>query len=239
MDGDRPLAGVTVVVARPADQAAAMVTLLEARGAIPLVVPLIEIVDTDAPESLEAALTTIDSFDWAIVTSPNAANRVADAVRATSHVRIAAIGSATADLLPRVDLVPDRQSAAGLLEEFPDGTGRVLVLQAAAGAPTLATGLAAKGWEVHRVHTHSSRPVRPTARQQIAVLRAAAVLLTSGSQARSWVDVFGDAAPPVVGAIGPQTAEDAARAGLKVSFVAADHSLVGLVDALQGFWAHQ
>ena len=244
MDADRPLvplplAGVTVVVARPIDQAAAMVALLEARGATAVVVPLVEIVDAADPAALDAALAEVDTFDWVVVTSPNAAIRVARAIAAAPSVRVGAIGRATAELLPRVDLVPEAQSADGFVDAFATGSGRVLVLQATAGAPTLVAGLSAKGWDVQRVHTHDTRAVRPSARQQLAILRADVVLLTSGSQARAWVEAFGDAAPPIVGAIGPQTARDAGSAGLKVSFVAADHSLVGLVDALQDFWAQQ
>jgi uroporphyrinogen-III synthase len=239
MDADRPLADVTVVVARPADRAAALVDLVEARGARALVVPLVEIVEPVDPGRLEAVLADLRSFDWIVVTSPNAAARVAPFLATTPHVRVAAVGSSTAGALPRTDLIADRQSAEGLVAVFPDGPGRVLVAQAAAGAPTLVDGLAGKGWTVERVHTHDTRPVRPAAREQLAVLRADVVLLTSGSQARSWVEAFGDAAPPVVGAIGPQTARDAEVAGLKVDFVATDHSLVGLVDALQAFWMQQ
>jgi uroporphyrinogen-III synthase len=48
-----------------------------------------------------------------------------------------------------------------------------------------------------------------------------------------WVVAFGAVAPPEVVAIGPQTAAAAERAGLKVSSIAADHSLAGLVEALE------
>jgi len=76
-------------------------------------------------------------------------------------------------------------------------------------------------------------PARPTADQQQAALAADAVLFASGSAARAWVRVFGDAAPPIVAVIGPQTAVVSEQVGLKVDLVATDHSLHGLVDALE------
>jgi uroporphyrinogen-III synthase len=64
------------------------------------------------------------------------------------------------------------------------------------------------------------------------VTGADAVLFASGSAARGWVEVFGTDAPPVVVAIGPETAAATERAGVRVTAVARDHSLAGLVLAL-------
>lgn len=229
------LAGLTVVVARPRDQAGALVELLTERGATPLVVPLIEIVEVDDPTIFHEVIARLATFDWVVVASPNAARRIAPHL-ADVEVRVAAIGSTTAAALPRVDLVADRQSASGLVEIFPDGRGRVLAVQSVDGAPTLADGLRRRGWTVERVHTHAARPVVPSAGDQLAVLSADALLLSSGSQARAWVAAFGAATPPMVIAIGPQTASDATAMGLKIAAVAADHSLGGLVDAFQKLW---
>jgi uroporphyrinogen-III synthase len=60
-----------------------------------------------------------------------------------------------------------------------------------------------------------------------------ALVLASGSAATSWVAALGTNAPPVVVAIGPTTAQVARELGLKVSAIAAEYSLVGLVDALE------
>jgi len=116
---------------------------------------------------------------------------------------------------------------------MPAGPGRVVVLQARGGAATLVDGLTAKGWDVTRIDTHVSRPVVPSAGEQLGLLKADAVVFTSGSQARAWADVLGSATPPVVVAIGPQTADDARRAGIDVTAVAQEHSLVGVVAALE------
>ena len=65
------------------------------------------------------------------------------------------------------------------------------------------------------------------------VVGADALVLASGSSAESWVASVGLETPPVVVAIGPTTAEAARRFGLKISSVAADHSLAGLVIELE------
>ena len=60
-----------------------------------------------------------------------------------------------------------------------------------------------------------------------------AVVFTSGTQAESWVKIFGSSTPPVVVTIGPQTTRNTEVAGLKVTLSAADHSLPGVIEALE------
>ena len=236
---ERPLHGRRVVVTRSAEQSDALAALLEVRGAIPVVVPLIDIVDEPAGV---AALTAIDpnDHDWLVVTSPNGAAAYRRA-HAGSPGRVAAVGSTTAAALRAagigVDLVPVVQSAEGLADEFPAGEGRVLVIQAVDADPLLAAALTERGWTVTAISPYRSRPAVPPAGVQLAALAADAVLFASGSAARAWVAVFGDAAPPVAIAIGPKTADAAAAVGLKISLVAADHSLSGMVAALERFLA--
>ena len=240
--GDRPLTGVTVVVTRPIDQADALADLLAGAGALPIVMPLIELVDVASADEVAAAIGPLGADDWVVVASAHAASRVRGALT-SSPARVAAVGATTARSLPRTDLVAEQQNAEGLVAVFPIAgdagdvggagrAGRVVVVQAADGAPTLVDGLSARGWTVTRLDTHRSRPVRPTAAQQLAVLRADAVVFTSGTQAESWVNVFGASAPRVIVTIGPQTTRKTEVSGLKVTRTAADHSLPGVVEAL-------
>lgn len=233
------LAGLTVVVARPLAQAGPLVSLLQARGARTIVMPLIEVFDHASPDQIAAAIAPLTADDWVIVASVHAAERVSSPL-AESPAKIAAIGMTTAGSLPRVHLVPPVQSAAGLLQMFPAAPpastpGRVLVAQALGGEPTLVDGTTALGWRTARIDTHISRSVVPSARQQLSVLQADVVVFTSGSQARAWVEVFGVSTPAVIATIGPQTARNAETCGLKVDVIAADHSLSGVVAAIQGF----
>ena len=233
-DGASPLERCRVVVARADDATSRLADELEAAGAEVVVVPLVEIVDRADPADIDAALAGLGAADWVIVTSARGATRVTAALVASPQVQVAAVGASTAAALPRVDLVPERQSAAGLVEVFPacPGAGRVVVVQAVGGAPTLVEGVRALGWQVERLDTHESIPRVLSGREQLEVLRADAVAFTSGSQARAWAAVLGSATPPVVVAIGPQTAADTHAAGLSVTAVAVEHSVEGLIGTL-------
>lgn len=230
------LSGRRVVVTRASEQSDELADLLVAAGAVPVVVPLIEIVTEPAQVALLVAANPAE-FDWLVVTSPNGARHYAAALGGAAPPAVAAVGASTAATLAAAGiaatLVPTDQRATGLVAEFPVGTGRVLVVQARDAEQTLLVGLAKKGWQVTVLAPYRSVPAHPTAGQHLAALAADAVLFASGSAARAWVAVFGDSTPPIVVAIGPQTAEAAEHVGLKVALVAADHSLSGLVTALE------
>jgi len=221
-----------VVITRPVEQAAVLADMLAARGAVPVVMPLIELVDVAVFDEIASALAPLGSDDWVVVASAHAASRVLVALVGCA-AQVAAVGSTTAKVLAHTDLVAERQSADGLVAVFPTGTGHAVVVQAVDGAPTLVDGLSARGWTVQRLDTHRSQPVVPNAREQLAVLRADAVVFTSGTQAESWVQVFGVSTPPVVVTIGPQTTRNTEAAGLKVTATATDHSLPGVIEALE------
>lgn len=234
VSGTRPLEGRRIVVTRSSAQAGSLATLVEAEGAVPVVVPLVE--QVPVPEGVEA-LGALDpgTFDWLVVSSPNGAEAYL-AVHRSAPPSVAAVGSTTAAALAAggvtATLVPAQQSAAGLVAAMPGGPGTVLVVQAVDAEATLADGLRTKGWQVTVVAPYRTVPARPSAGLQLAALSADAVLFASGSAARAWTEVFGTSTPPIVVAIGPQTAAACEAADLKVSLVAADHSLRGMVAAL-------
>ena len=228
------LQGRRVVVTRSSSQAGSLAGLLEAEGAVPVVVPLVEqVVDPAAAEALRALRPTV--FDWLVVTSPNGAEQYV-AAHSSAPPGVAAVGATTASALLSggvvATLVPAQQSAAGLLAEFPSGSGAVLLVQALDAESTMADGLRERGWNVTVSTPYRTVPALPDARLQLAALSADAVLFASGSAVRAWVAVFGTSTPPIAVAIGPQTAAAAAAVDLKISLVATDHSLRGLIDVL-------
>jgi uroporphyrinogen-III synthase len=233
-DQPRPLAGCRVLVTR--EHPGELGTLLAEHGAEVAHVPLIAGVDApDGGEALRRELDRLDEFDWIFVTSPAGAERVGEAARRSPGVSLAAVGTATArelaELADRpVDLVPARQLATALAAEFNDiasSPQRVLVAQADRAADTLADALRDGGHDVSVVTAYSTVLSEP---DMAAVGGADVLVLASGSAAESWAAAIGATGPPVVVAIGPSTAKKARELGLKVSGVAADHSLVGLVD---------
>jgi len=151
-----------------------------------------------------------------VVTSRNGAHELGR--RGVVANRIAAIGPATAEALEshglQVDLVAETHTQEGLREELPEGT---LLLAAAEGARR--DVLDADFLPLYR--TIELRPEIPS---------ADVALLMSGSAARALAAT--GARMPVV-AIGPQTAAEAAAAGLEVVGTAVTHDLDGLVEALR------
>lgn len=224
-----------VVVPRAAHQAGALSERLRAAGLEPLEVPVIAIEEPeDGGAALRSALANLDSYDWLVVTSTNAASRI---VAPMSRTRVAAIGPGTADSLRRagvsVDLVPSRNVAEGLLSEMPAGPGRVLLPQADRARPVLARGLREKGWTVDAVVAYRTAPIKPSSDLLNAATSADAIAFTSASTVTSYFEAAGsDAIPAVVVCIGPVTAEAARASGIDVSAVAEPHTLDGLVTAV-------
>ena len=233
----RPLAGKRVVTTR--DEPGLVDQLLAEAGAEVVHVPLIRIVDaTDGGAALAEHLRRLDTFDWLIVTSQHGASRVGKAARKLP-VRLAAVGTKTAavlsDLARRpVDVVPDVQTGAGLLAALPNpgDAARVLLAQADRAGTELADGLREHGYEVVTVEAYRTALRRPTAQELRRALGADALAFASGSAVQSWVDAIGFRTPRCVVAIGPTTARFADHLGLRISHVASDHSVPGLVDEI-------
>ena len=200
-------------------------------------VPLIEIAEApDGGAALADALERIDTFDWIVVTSRHGAERVADAVRGSS-IRLAAVGTATATVLAErsgrpVELVPSVQLATALVEAFPAGPWSVLVAQADRAADTVVAGLRRRGCDVVVCTAYSTRLRMPSDAELASALGADAVAFASGSAVEAWVEAIGTRTPPIVCVIGPTTESAATRSGLKVSAVAADHTVQGLARVL-------
>lgn len=225
------------------DEPGRLDSLLAAEGADVIHVPLIEITGpADEGRELDDALGTLDGAAWLVVTSRHGARRVAAAAARHPAVRLAAVGTATARVLERsvgrrVDLVPDRQTAADLVAMMPSHADHaehelVVVAQADRADATLAEGLTARGWTVRAVTAYATRLRMPTPAERAAALRSDALAFASGSAATAWAEAIGSTTPPVVVAIGPTTAAVASDAGLQITHVAADHTVEGLAEAV-------
>jgi uroporphyrinogen-III synthase len=220
--------------------------MLRRVGALVVELPLIAIVDVAGPAraSLEDALAGADSYDWLVVTSPNGAQRVRallpptdstpTSTAASTSPKFAAIGTGTEQALGRrADLVPARSIAEGLLDEWPQGTGRVLLVQGDQARDALAEGLRERGWLVDQVVAYRNVAVVPEPALLERAAAADAITFMSGSAVRSYVDAAGaDRLPPLVVSVGPATTAVAASLGLHVSATAAEHSASGVVSAL-------
>ena len=225
-----PLSGRRVVTTR--DRRGLLDSRLATAGADVVHVPLISI-EPSADVRLTKALADLASFDWLVVTSQHGA-RLVGATAARHSVRLAAVGTVTAAVLERltgrsVDVVPEQQTAGHLAAAMGVHRGRVLVAQADRAGAALVDGLADHGFDVEAVTAYRTELRIPTWQERRAALSADAVAFASGSAAEAWADTIGLETPPVVAAIGPTTSAAAGGRGLKVTHVAADHDVEGLV----------
>ena len=215
--------------------------------------PVIALVDSadEGAALIAAADRAVDGgYDWIVVTSPNGAYRVVDALRGRPFPgRIAVVGAKTAEPFLNigyaVDLVPAKALAEQLLAEFPAPTNgvagsRVLLARAEMARDVLPDGLRAAGWAVDVVVAY--RNVAPDVDPEVLVAASMAdlVTFTSESTVHRHHGLFAgpaglSVAPVDAACIGPITAAAARSAGHRV--VEADaHSVAGLVDAIEA-WA--
>ncbi len=231
-----PLTGRTIVVTRAASQAGPFARELRALGATVLGVPLIEIVDpADGGAALRDAVARISAYDWVVLTSPNAAARLVAV--ASALPRVAVVGPGTSAVVTdagfSVDLVADRNVGEGLVDAFPNGTGRVLLPRAAVARHVVPRGLAAKGWTVDEVEAYRTVGVAADPELTPLVRAADAAVFTSSSTAQSFLASLGpNAMPDTVVSIGPETTVTLESAGVRVTATAHPHTLTALLTTL-------
>ncbi len=242
------LAGRTIVITRPRDQATALATMLEARGAQPVLAPAVEIAAVRtravrrAMEELEA-----NEFEWVTLTSRATVEMLAAYLRPRAvRAKVAVVGEGTAAAFRRwarrpPDLVPAEFTTAALARAMPKGTGRVLCPRADIAPDGLELALARKGWTPTRIDAYRTRAPRglpAEARRALSRSGVDAVTFTSASTVAGFARLVGamQGSPKVV-CIGPVTARAARAHGFRVDAVASPHTIEGVVAALERVFA--
>ncbi|WP_219413183.1 uroporphyrinogen-III synthase [Pseudonocardia nigra] len=256
----RALYGWRVLVPRTKDQAGVMSDRLGIHGATAEEVPTIAVEPPRSPTQMERAVKGLvdGRYQWVVFTSTNAVRAVWEKfaefgldARAFSGVKIACVGTATAEKVRSFGIVPElvpsiqesqESSSEGLLEIFPphddvlDPVDRVLLPRADIATETLAAGLRDRGWEIDDVTAYRTvRAAPPPApiREAIKTGGFDAVCFTSSSTVRNLVGIAGKPhARTIVACIGPQTAETAREFGLRVDVQPEEARVPALVDAL-------
>jgi uroporphyrinogen III methyltransferase/synthase len=247
----QPLTGLTVLVPRARDQASDFSALLRSRGAEPLEVPTIEIRPVATTGELDRAVEDLAAgqFDWVVLTSVNGVAALRARAEASGRgpaalgaARVAAVGPATEAALRAwgvaPDLVPEVATTAALGHAFQAGPGRVLLARADLANPELAVILRAKGWEATEVVAYHTVPVGrldPAARRRLDRGEVDWVAFTASSTVEGFLRGYGGPPPPGVrvAAIGPVTADTARSAGIPVATTATEHTIGGLVEAIE------
>jgi len=143
-----PLRGASILVTRPAAQAASLAARIELLGGEAILLPAIAI----EPLAVEAVV----DHDLAIFVSSNAVEHGARLIAASTTTRIAAIGKSTASALQAlniaVDIVPEAESNSEALLAHPGLAlapgSRVLIVRGVGGRTLLQESFSAAGMSV-------------------------------------------------------------------------------------------
>lgn len=236
--------GVGVVVTRDEPGDGPLTTLLADRGFRVFHWPTIRTAPPEDPAPLDAALADLDAFDWAVFTSPRAADAVAG-LEAPPALRVAAVGEATAAALADVgwvaDLVPETQTGEALviaLGEAGAGDGdRVFFPASAIARDTVPDGLERLGAEVTQVVAYRTEPAPLDVASCRTALESGAVEVLTFTSPSTVQNLQAGLGPRLFAlavrrtravAIGPTTAEAVRATGFDDVVVAEPHSLEGL-----------
>jgi uroporphyrinogen-III synthase len=218
MTGDRPLAGKTVVVTRPREQAASLVEPLEHLGAEVLLAPTIRIVPRALDDEIvRVVVNDLPDYRLIIFTSVNGVEvflayltELGLPFASLEGAMIAAVGPKTASALEErglaCDVVADDFVAEGLLDTLeqravaPAGT-RVLIPAARLARPVLPDALRASGAIVDVLPVYDTVPAERLQVPPERIERADFITFTSSSTAQQFVALM--EAPEARGGPGP------------------------------------
>lgn len=247
-----PPASRRVLVTRAAHQAGKLSDGLRTAGAEPVEVPILEIQPPASFDPLDAALRSLHTYDWLIVTSANAVGAVVERAAACGigfsdkFPQVAAVGKATADAARQagftVALTPREYVAESLVEALAESASgkRVLLARAAVARDLIPDSLRVTGADVDVVDAYQNAiPKDAPSQLRVALaMRIDAATFTSSSSAKHLAEVAEAAgvAFPFAGvkavSIGPITSATLRELGWEPAAEANPHDISGLVAAV-------
>jgi uroporphyrinogen-III synthase len=242
-----------VLITRPPSQANEFAQALQAIGAEPVFLPVIQVSAITDTTILDRALARLHCYDWLVLTSANAVDVLLDRMRGNNihalpaEIRVAAVGPKTASRLEEngihVAFVPQEFVGEAIVPGLGDLRGRwVLLPTADIASPVLPKAIEAAGGVVHVITAYHTLPAEVDQEGLAALLQGIDVLtFTSGSTARNFnlmvqqagLNPFALPGDPLVACIGPKTAQVAQELGFNVEIIAEDYTIVGLVAAIK------
>lgn len=262
----RPLFGKRILVTRAREQLSALSDLLRRCGAEPVEFPTIRIERLADYTQLDEALRRLSEYSWVVFTSANTVDVVAERLhalrldsRAFGRCKVAAIGPATAAAMERVlnvraDFLPSEAVAEAVLAEWPESDWRdtrILLPRAREARDVLPEGLRRQGAHVDVVVAYETRMDRGDAealRQSLRARELDLLTFTASSTVRNFVQALTDgedravaeiASGIPIAVIGPVTASTLRQYGLTPTIVAGEHTLPGLVAAIEAYFSEQ
>jgi uroporphyrinogen-III synthase len=247
-----PLAGRRILVTRAAKQAGKLSSGLLALGAIPVEVPVLEILPPADFAPLDAALRQLDRYDWLILTSANAVRSLAERANALgiplqiASCKVAGVGQATAAEAEKsglkVALIPESYVAESLVSALASQIAgrKVLLARAAVARDIIPDALSKAGATVDVVDAY--RNAMPAAapeqlRRALAEVIDAATFTSSSSAmhlaeaAKQAGIAFPFAGVPAI-SIGPITSQTLRELGWPPAAEANPYDIRGLIAAV-------
>ena len=249
----KPLFGKGVVITRPQRQADDLARLLTDQGASSLAFPTISIKPPSDWSELDRAIGQLESYQWLIFTSANGVHFFFERLREKGRdirdlkgIKICCIGPATARQIEargiRVDLVPDKFIAEGILKSFASmnlSGQRILIPRACRARDILPENLKKQGAIVDVATTYQTINSGRKKEELVEWINAGEVdviTFTSSSTVTNFVEIMGAdyALPPhiKIACIGPVTAATAKKAGFQINISQEEYTMEGLVQSL-------
>ncbi len=250
----RHLFGKRILVTRPQQQAGDLARRLEVLGGKALILPTVVISDPADWSQVDAALGNLNKYHWLVFTSSNGVHsfirRLPETgldLRALGHLRLAAIGPATAMALRTYHLEPDVvpaqfRSEVLAADLLPHVVGKRVLLARADRGRELLRGELSKVAEVDQVAVYSQVDAVDLHSSEMDSLRRGEVdylTLTSSNIARALVlaldaptRAFLETGQVKIVTISPVTSSAVREMGLPVAAEATEYTTQGIVEAL-------
>lgn len=246
----RPLFGLRIALTHSAQPKGRLEAQLQELGATLFSFPTLEL----APAPPPALPAPLDSFDWIVFTSANAAQMLFEYLdqqgldaRALARSRICAVGSNTSEALRRRFLRPDAEPQGYEPEQLLETLQRTASLRGmkvllprsdiarASIADTLrGAGAAVREWAAYEKRSPAASPETV---QALLQFDPALVVFTNAGAVQNFAQLLGPALSALkqraaFASIGPVTSRAAEDQGLEVAVEPAHHDLLHLVEAI-------
>ncbi|KAJ1687234.1 hypothetical protein LUZ63_018624 [Rhynchospora breviuscula] len=242
-----PPAEPRVVVTREKGKNAKLINALAKRDISCLELPLITHVQGPDADRLSHVLCS-DSFDWIIITSPEAGSVFLEAWKAAGNprVRIGVVGQGTANTFLEASKLPDQplqvaftpsiatgKVLAQELPKFDHSDCRVLYPASVKASNEIEDVLSDRGYDVLRLNTYNTVPVVEVESRLLDLARSVPVVaVASPSALRAWVNLVNSEWHNSVACIGETTAAAAKKLGLKNIYYPKNPGMEGWVESI-------
>lgn len=207
---NKPLAGITIAVTRPVDQAQALCEAITQLGGKAVLFPLLAITPLQDYRAFEQQLAELETTDWAIFISSNAVNFAMPRVlkhygNIPDNLKFAAIGHQTAKELMhygvRNVLTPhtrfDSETLLALHEMHDVANMKIAIFRGVGGRELMAETLTARGANVN--FAESYQRINPQTNCNLLAnlyseKKLHGIVITSSEAMRHLLDLAGDAA---------------------------------------------